>query len=98
MIALEQFAAEGGKTLERELLSDFPRDRYAVFLIGWQGHRRVHTCLVHIDLVDDKVWIQEDSTEEGIAHRLIAAGIPKSNIVLAFHTPFERELTDLAAG
>ncbi|MHC5722687.1 MAG: element excision factor XisI family protein [Nostoc sp.] len=44
--------------------------------------RRIHGCLVHIDLIDGKIWIQRDGTEEGIAADLERAGIPKEHIVL----------------
>jgi hypothetical protein len=38
------------------------------------------------------VWIQSDGTEYGIADELEAAGIPKHDIVLAFHRPEDRAL------
>lgn len=95
---LQSLASEGTPTFERELVIDNERGRYVLFLIGWQGYRRIHTCLVHIDLVEDKVWIQEDGTESGITNRLIEAGIPKEHIVIGFHTPAERVLTEFAVG
>ncbi|MFB3041155.1 MAG: element excision factor XisI family protein, partial [Candidatus Poribacteria bacterium] len=39
-------------------------------------------------------WIQHDGTEEGIALDLVNEGIPKSDIVLAFHSRQVREHTD----
>ncbi|MEB3229320.1 MAG: element excision factor XisI family protein, partial [Synechocystis sp.] len=44
----------------------------------------------------DKVWIQHDGTENGIAHELEAAGIPKKQIVLAFKPITNRQLTEYA--
>jgi XisI protein len=49
--------------------------------VGWDKDRRVHGCLVHIDLIDGKIWIQRDGTEDGIAADLERAGIPKEDIV-----------------
>jgi hypothetical protein len=40
--------------------------------------------LLHIDIIDHKLWIQHDRTEEGVAVDLVAAGIPKEQIVLGF--------------
>jgi hypothetical protein len=37
-----------------------------------------------VDLVDGKLWIQRDGLEHGIARELVAAGVPKEHIVLAF--------------
>jgi aspartyl-tRNA synthetase len=54
--------------------------------IGWQNSQRVHGSIVHIDIRDGKIWIQHDGTEEGIANRLVAYGVPKSD------RAFEREL------
>ena len=35
---------------------------YEVMHVGWDGPRRIHGSVVHIDIVDDKVWIQYDGT------------------------------------
>ena len=51
---------------------------------------------MHDDLIGDKCWIQRDGTEDSIAYDLEAAGIPKSQIVLAFHAPDVRQYTGYA--
>jgi XisI protein len=53
---------------------------------------------MHIDVKDGKIWIQYDGTEEGVANRLVAAGVPKDEIVLGFQSPFQRMHTDFAVG
>lgn len=55
--------------------------------LGWQRVKQTHACLIHIDIIDAKVWIQRDGTEYGIANELVDAGIPKEHIVLGFHEP-----------
>lgn len=72
--------------IERQLVFDRSRDHYLLMSVGWDK-RRVHGCLVHIDLINGKCWIQRDGTESGIAHDLEAAGIPRDRIVLAFRSP-----------
>jgi hypothetical protein len=52
--------------------------------------------LVHLDIINGKVWIQRDNTEEGIGYELEAAGIPKSDIVPAFHPADVRPHTGYA--
>ena len=76
----------------------FDRDgnHYLLMFVGWEGIRRVHGCLVHIDIIDHKFWIQRDGTEQGIARELMEAGVPKSRIVLAFRSLEMRKLTDFA--
>ena len=49
-------------------------------------------CGRNQELINGKVWIQRDATEAGIADELEAAGIPKADIVLAFHTEKDRAL------
>ena len=46
--------------------------------------------------IDGKLWIQTDNTEHGIAPDLGQAGIPKSDIVLAFRPPDVRRHTEYA--
>jgi hypothetical protein len=82
--------------IQNETIFDREADRYLVMSIGWQGVRRIHGCLIHVDIINDKVWIQRDGTEHGIAAELVAAGIPKDRIVLGFHPPEVRQHTKYA--
>ena len=51
---------------------------------------------VYVRVRDRKFWIEEDRTEDGIATDLVRAGVPKEDIVLAFHEPGMRQYTDFA--
>jgi hypothetical protein len=82
--------------IQNETVFDREADRYLVMSIGWQKVKRIHGCLIHIDIINGKVWIQRDGTEDGIADKLIAAGIPKDKIVLGFHKPDVRPYTEFA--
>lgn len=76
-----------GLMIANEAVFDETNDRYLIMSVGWEGHiRRIHHCLIHLDIIDGKVWIQRDGTEDGIAYDLEDAVIPKSDIVLAFHS------------
>jgi len=86
--------AHGG--LRCEALFDRERARYALITHGWNAGKRVHFTLVHIDIVDGKVRIEKDNTEEGVAAELVQAGIPKSQIVLAFRPLEVRKHMDYA--
>lgn len=82
--------------VEREIVIDPAHDHYELISLGWIGAERVHGCVVHIDIKNGKIWIQHDGTEEGVANRLVEAGVPKEDIVLAFHSPFKRQFTGFA--
>ncbi|GAB1545509.1 hypothetical protein NUACC21_81850 [Scytonema sp. NUACC21] len=81
-----------------ELVFDRERNRYLLVETGWQNGYRIYGTLLHIDIIDNKLWIQHDGTEEGIAVDLVAAGIPKEKIVLGFRSLEQREHTEFAVG
>ena len=82
--------------IDSEAVFDRTKDRYLLMTVGWENERRVHSCLVHVDIVDGKFWIQRDGTEDGLATDLEQAGVPKSDIVLAWHEPEVRKYTEYA--
>ena len=82
--------------IENEMIYDPVNNRYIVISVGWEDVRRIHGCLIHIDIIEGKIWIQRDGTEDGIAVELEQAGIPKKHIVLGFHQPDVRQHTDYA--
>ena len=83
--------------VRKETVFDRNQDRYLILVLGWEGHRYEHGCTIHLEIIDGKIWIQRDGTEEGIALDLENAGIPKERIVLGFKPPEVRPLTGYAA-
>lgn len=63
---------------------------------GWQGNKRIHGMVVHAEIQDGKIWMHYDGIEDSITAELVAAGVPKDKIVLAFHPPYVREHTGYA--
>ncbi len=88
----------GAEEYEIETLFDTVRDHYQLLHVGWSGYRRSFSCILHLDIRADKIWIQHDGTEEGIANPLVELGVPKEDIVLAFHEPAVRQYTEFATG
>jgi len=82
--------------IETEAIIDSERDHYEVVHVGWDGARRVHGTVVHIDIIGEKIWIQYDGTSCPVADALLAAGIAREAIVLGFHPPEVRQHTDFA--
>jgi hypothetical protein len=82
--------------IQFESVTDRSSDRYLLMLVGWEGVRRVHGCLIHVDIIDGKIWIQRDGTERGVARDLLESGVPRERMVLAFRAPEAREAADLA--
>ncbi len=84
--------------VKSQLVIDTTNHHYQLLFTGWQGEKRIYGCPIHIDLKDGKIWIQQDFTEAGIAQRLLEKGVPKSDIVLGFRSPFMRQLSEFAVG
>ena len=83
--------------VQTQVIRDHAGGHYLLFSNGWKGTRRVYGCFLHIDLAEDgKVWLQHDGTDLVIAQMLLDEGVPKAELVLAFHHPSMRKDTGLA--
>lgn len=83
--------------IDTETVFDTEKDHYELVHVGWDGKKRIHGSVLHLDIKDGRVWIQHDGTSEGIADELVEAGIPKEHIVLGFRYPQYRKYTEFAA-
>ncbi|MBF2015967.1 MAG: XisI protein [Rivularia sp. T60_A2020_040] len=84
--------------VEPQIVFDTERNHYQLIHVGWSNQRRIYGCVIHLDIKDHKIWIQHDGTEDGVANELVQRGVPKQDIVLAFHSPFKRQFTEFAVG
>ena len=79
-----------------ETVFDVESDRYLLMILGRENKRYQHGCLVHVDILQEKIWIQRDGTESGVANEFVEAGVPKDEIVLGFKSPERRKDTEFA--
>ena len=84
------------KDVETVCAFDEERDQYLLLTTGWRGERRQRGVHLYLRIRDGRIWIEEDWIEVGIAEKLLEAGVPKADIVLAFHPPSMRKFTDFA--
>lgn len=82
--------------IQQYVIIDADRTHFLLFNEGWDRKKRVHGCVTHVQIIGDKIWIHYDGIEDGITVELVAAGVPKDHIVLAFHPPEVREYTGYA--
>jgi len=75
---------------------DPKQDHYQVMNVGWDGHRRVYGCVLHLDIKQGKIWIEQNMTEMRVAQELVDLGVAKEDIVLGFQAPEMRQYTDYA--
>lgn len=82
--------------IESQTVFDRTNDHYLILHVGWGKHRRIHGVLAHIDLIGDKIWVQTDGTEAGLAYELVEAGVSPQQIVLGYRIPEIRKHTGFA--
>ncbi|MGB0564371.1 MAG: XisI protein [Spirulinaceae cyanobacterium] len=78
------------------LITDEKNDHYLLLETGWHDDYRIYGAMIHIHVIGEKLWIQQDGTEAGIANELVDLGIPKTQIVLAYKTLERRKITEFA--
>lgn len=79
------------------VLVDTQNDHYQVLNAGWRNGKQLFSVVFHFDLIDGKIWLQRNISDYDIIEDIEARGVPKSDIVLAFHSPEMRPYTDYAA-
>lgn len=78
---------------ETQRIIDMDAGHFVLFSVGWHENKREYLPFVHFDVKPDgKIWIQHDGTDLVLAQWLIDRGVPKKDIVLAFHAPARRLL------
>ena len=82
--------------LDVHLIFDEENHHYQLLMLGWQGDDYIFQCLVHIDIKQEKIWIQWIDTEYVITEDLLKKGIPATAIVLGLKHPDYRQYTDFA--
>lgn len=82
--------------IEDQLIFDTDHDHYQVLSVGWEKGQRVFFCVLHLDIKNDKIWLQENSTDYDIAEDLMALGVPASDIVIGFIPLDARALSEYA--
>ncbi|MCB0063456.1 MAG: XisI protein [Caldilineaceae bacterium] len=85
-----------GEGIRTEIVIDRDRGHYEIMEVGWSNDQRIHNSIIHIDIIGNKVWLQQNTTEIRVAEELVAAGIPRQAIVLGFHPPRVRQFTEYA--
>jgi len=81
---------------DNRLAFDEEREQYLWFRSGWDDKQRICHITMYLRIKDGKIWVEEDWTDLCVVDDLLAAGIPKSDIVLGFHHPSKRALTEFA--
>ncbi|MBE9056756.1 XisI protein [Sphaerospermopsis sp. LEGE 08334] len=79
--------------IDNELIFDTVHDHYQLMYVGWNGLKRVYHSIIHFDIKDGKIWIQQNMTDADLAQELENMGVPKEDIVLGLQPPYKRPYT-----
>jgi hypothetical protein len=79
-----------------ETIFDTERHHYLLVQVGWVREHWIYGCILHLDLINGKIYIQQNNSEFAVAERLVELGVPKTDIVIGFHSPFKRQFTEYA--
>lgn len=79
---------------EVQLLLDADRDHYQWLNVGWKGSDRIYRCVMHFDIKDGQIWLQQNLTDRDPAEELVKMGVPRKDIVLGLQMPSKRLHTD----
>lgn len=81
------------ETLQIVPIFDRQTDRYQLLCQGWtKGEKRVFYPVIHVEIIQGKVWIQHNQSDLDIGEAISNRGVPKSQIVLGLHPPSVRQL------
>jgi len=92
--------------IRSRLLCDDREQCYVLIDCGWTEKRYFHATPIHIEIIDDsatqtlreRIWIQRDDTDPGVAVELRDRGIPTQQIILGFPPPNLRQYTGFGTG
>ncbi|MDX2231096.1 MAG: XisI protein [Leptolyngbyaceae cyanobacterium bins.349] len=79
---------------ESQLVLDEGHDHYLWLDVGWDGSKRIYHPVMHFDIKDEKIWLQENMTDLDPAEALVELGVPREDIVLGLQPPYKRPYTD----
>jgi XisI protein len=83
--------------LQTRLIMDTENDHYQVLYTGWRNDQQIFSVIFHFDIINGKIWVQRNISDYDIIEDIEQKGVPKSDIVLAFHSPQMRQFTEYAA-
>ena len=83
-------------SIEAKLVFDYERHSFQVLNVGWRNREYFFYVVFHLDIQNNKVWLNENRTDILMAQMLVEQGIPKSDIVLGLQPPETRVLSGYA--
>ena len=84
------------KDVRIEFVCDDTLGHYAIIQVGRLQGRRIHCTVAHVDVTENRVYVECNRTDIDVVEMIQKAGVPDSEIVLGWHPPHLREYTEFA--
>lgn len=78
---------------ESQLIFDEERDHYLWLNVGWNASKRIYHAVIHLDIKEEKIWLQKNTTDFNPAEDLIELGVNREDIILGLQPPIKRPFT-----
>ncbi|MBK8563599.1 MAG: XisI protein [Saprospiraceae bacterium] len=73
--------------VENKVVADTANHHYQLVRMGWHQDKHVYYPVFHFDIINGKVWVQENRTDAKIDEELVAAGVAAVDIVSGMSQP-----------
>ncbi len=92
----------GGANLQQtderlKVIIDTEHHHYQLLIVGWKAGKYRFKVLFHLDIIANKIWIQQNDTEFSIADELMEKGVLQQDIVLGFLSERDRAYSGFAS-
>lgn len=98
---LKEYAASFDQSshsgVRSQVICDYPNNHFQLLRLGWDKDQYRFGVIFHFDILDGKIWLQQNRTDILIARELVQRGVPKDDIVLGLQPPEARPFTEYAA-
>jgi len=84
--------------IKTETVFDCEADYYLLLHLGWNHQQRIYGVVIHLEIREEKIWIQQNTTDFSVAEELLARGVSREDIVLGLKPAFVRKYTGFGVG
>jgi XisI protein len=83
------------KKTENRVIADKTNHHYQLLRLGWQNDEHIFQTIFHFDIIDDKIWVQQNRTDLPLDEEFKYLGIAPEDIVWGVvHPNYRTVLSD----
>ncbi|KGE88573.1 MAG: XisI protein [Phaeodactylibacter xiamenensis] len=80
-----------------QVVYDLKSHHYLLLRLGWTEDAYIHYCTIHLDIIDEKIWLQQNNSDLLIADELVGMGVDRNDIIMGTDPAYIRNPSDFAA-